>query len=161
MSLYDGAWSQDIKSGQIQNIPSFEKGSENIMCFVYCISERKRLFLFNNEEFNCSQSKYRTVITMQDKVDYPYLDYSFVSLPKVLDLLPHFILIISTCDSESGSVVPDSLWPHGLYSPWHSLGQNTGVGCLFLLQGIFPTQEWNRSLLHSEKSCPLNFHFTV
>ena len=29
--------------------------------------------------------------------------------------------------------------PHGLY-PWNSLGQNTGVGSLPLLQGIFPTQ---------------------
>ena len=37
----------------------------------------------------------------------------------------------------------DSLRPHGLYSPWNSLGQNTGVGSLFLLQGIFPTQESN------------------
>ena len=26
---------------------------------------------------------------------------------------------------------------HGLYSPWNSLGQNTGVGSLSLLQGIF------------------------
>ena len=30
--------------------------------------------------------------------------------------------------------------PHGLYSPWNSLGQNTGVGRLSLLQGIFPRQ---------------------
>ena len=30
-------------------------------------------------------------------------------------------------------------WLHGLYSPWNSLGQNTGVGSLSLLQGIFPT----------------------
>ena len=29
------------------------------------------------------------------------------------------------------------------YSPWNSLGQNTGVGSLSLLQGIFPTQRWN------------------
>ena len=35
----------------------------------------------------------------------------------------------------------DSLQPHGLYSPWNSPGQNTGVGSLALLQGIFPTQE--------------------
>ena len=28
----------------------------------------------------------------------------------------------------------------GLYSPWNSLGQNTGVGSYSLLQGIFPTQ---------------------
>ena len=34
-----------------------------------------------------------------------------------------------------------SQWPHGLQSPWSSPGQNTGVGSLFLLQGIFPTQE--------------------
>ena len=33
----------------------------------------------------------------------------------------------------------DSLWPHGLYSPWNS-GQNTGVGTLSLLQLTFPTQ---------------------
>ena len=39
-------------------------------------------------------------------------------------------------------VVSDSLWPHGLYfheSPWNSPGQNTGVGSLSLLQGVFPT----------------------
>ena len=34
----------------------------------------------------------------------------------------------------------DSLQPHGLYSPWNSPGQNTGVGSYSLLQGIFPTQ---------------------
>ena len=33
-----------------------------------------------------------------------------------------------------------SLKSHGLYSPWNSSGQNTGVGSLSLLQGIFPTQ---------------------
>jgi len=41
-----------------------------------------------------------------------------------------------------------SLQPHGLYSPWNSLGQNSGVGSLSLLQGIFPTQESNQGLLH-------------
>ena len=32
----------------------------------------------------------------------------------------------------------DSLGPHGLYSPWHSPGQNTGVGSLSLLQEDLP-----------------------
>ena len=36
-----------------------------------------------------------------------------------------------------------TLRPHGLYSPWNSPGQNTGVGSLSLLQGILPTQGWN------------------
>ena len=36
-----------------------------------------------------------------------------------------------------------SLRPHGLYSPWNSPVQNTGVGSLSLFQGIFPTQGSN------------------
>ena len=47
-------------------------------------------------------------------------------------------------ESESRSVVSDSLQRHGLYSPWNSPGQNTGVGSLCLLQGIFPTQDWTQ-----------------
>ena len=40
---------------------------------------------------------------------------------------------IYICKSESRSVLSDSLRPHGLYSPWNSPGQNTGV-FLSLLQ---------------------------
>ena len=36
-------------------------------------------------------------------------------------------------DSGSRSVLSNSLRPHGLYNPWNSLGQNTGVGSLSLL----------------------------
>ena len=43
--------------------------------------------------------------------------------------------------SESRSVMSDSLQLHGLCSWWNSPVQNTGVGSLFLLQGIFPTQD--------------------
>ena len=35
-------------------------------------------------------------------------------------------------ESKSHSVVSNFLQPHGLYSPWNSLGQNTGVGYPFL-----------------------------
>ena len=49
---------------------------------------------------------------------------------------------------KSHSVMSDSLQPHGLYSPWNSPGQNTGVGSLSLLQGIFPTQGSNPGLPH-------------
>ena len=57
-------------------------------------------------------------------------------------------LIITRGQGESHSVMSDSLQPHGLYSPRNSLGQNTGVGSLFLLQGIFPTQGSNPGLPH-------------
>ena len=48
----------------------------------------------------------------------------------------------------------DSLQPHGLYlprllCPWNFPGKNAGVGCHFLLQGIFPTEGLNPCLLLS------------
>ena len=51
------------------------------------------------------------------------------------------------------SVVSDSLGPHGLWParllcPWTFPGKNPGVGCHFLLQGIFLTQGSNPCLLH-------------
>ena len=49
-------------------------------------------------------------------------------------------------ESENHSVVSDCLRPHGLYSPWNSPGQNTRVGSLSLLLGIFPTQGSNPGL---------------
>ena len=54
-------------------------------------------------------------------------------------------------ESESHSVLSDSLQPHRRYCPWNSLGQNTGVGNLYLLQGIFPTQRSNPGLLHCRR----------
>ena len=53
--------------------------------------------------------------------------------------------------SESRSVVSDSLQPHRLYTPRNSLGQNTAVSSLFLLQEIFPTQGSSPSLLHCKQ----------
>ena len=54
-------------------------------------------------------------------------------------------------ESASCSVMSSSLWPHGLYSPWNSPGQNTGMGSLSLLQGIFPTQGSNPGLPHGRQ----------
>ena len=60
-------------------------------------------------------------------------------------------------------VVSDSLQPHGLWStrilcPWGYPGNNTRVGCHFLLQGIFLTQGSNLRLLHCQvDSLPLSY----
>ena len=51
-------------------------------------------------------------------------------------------------ESESHSVLFNVLRPHGLYSPWNSPGQNTGVGRLTLLQRIYSTKESNWDLLY-------------
>ena len=50
------------------------------------------------------------------------------------------------CESESRSVLSDSLGPHGLYNPRNTPGQNAGAGSHSLLQGIFPTQGSNPGL---------------
>ena len=68
--------------------------------------------------------------------------------------------------SGSRSVMSDSLWPHGLYSPRNSPGQNSGVDNLSLLQRIFPTQGSNPGVMHcrwilyqlSHKGRPLHWH---
>ena len=39
-----------------------------------------------------------------------------------------------------------------LLCPWHFPGKNTGAGCHFLLQGIFPSQGSNPHLLHCRQS---------
>ena len=64
---------------------------------------------------------------------------------------PHSLTQGLACESESCSVVSDSLRPHELYSPWNSPGQNTGVGTLSLLQGIFSTQGLNPDLPHCRR----------
>ena len=62
--------------------------------------------------------------------------------------LPNTLLVSVTC-----SVVPDSLWPHGLQPSrllcsWDFPGKDTGVGSPSFLQGIFPAQESNLGLPH-------------
>ena len=53
--------------------------------------------------------------------------------------------------SESHPVMSNCLQPCGLYSPWNSPGQNTGVGSLSLLQVMFPIQGLNPGLLHCRR----------
>ena len=77
----------------------------------------------------------------------------------------------------SRSVVSDSLRPHEwqptrLLCLWDFLSKNTGVGCPFLLQGVFPTQGSNLqspvspasqvgSLLPTHLESPLRFRVDV
>ena len=58
------------------------------------------------------------------------------------------VIIMKNVKVKVAQSCPTLLWSHGLYSPWNSPGQNTGVGSLSLLQGIFPTQGSNPGLLY-------------
>ena len=57
-------------------------------------------------------------------------------------------------------VTPWTVWSlqdsQGIFCPWNFPSKNAGVGCHFLLQGIFPAQRLNLHLLHwQEDSLPL------
>ena len=97
--------------------------------------------------------KVSTLASLRHNTIAPLIDYSvnihfiWTGKPnKLHDLI--YSNIHSMVVNESYSVMSSSLWSHGLYSPWNSPGQNTGVGNLSLLQGIFPTQRSNPGLLY-------------
>ena len=46
---------------------------------------------------------------------------------------------------------PSGLEPARLLSPWYFPGKSTGMGCHFLLQGIFPSQESSSCLPHCRR----------
>ena len=70
----------------------------------------------------------------------------------MLGPIPSYLSDLCTC-VLSHSAMSDCLQPHELYStrllcPWNFPGKNIGMGRLFLLQGIFPTQGLKLRLLH-------------
>ena len=76
-------------------------------------------------------------VTLCDKQTPPCV---LQSLRILVEMIVQFKFEKVNSESESRSVMSNSLHPLVLYSLWNSPGQNTGVGCLSLLQGIFPTQ---------------------
>ena len=97
------------------------------MCFIYIHK-------------NIYKDIYAYVYVYQDIYMHIYLSMDHKKEPK-----KHLFQAI---ESESHSVMSNSLRPHGLYSPWNFPGQNTGVDSLSLLQGIFPTQGSNPGVPH-------------
>ena len=69
-------------------------------------------------------------------------------LPPLPTLPPLWIPTDMDVDVKVTQLYPALCDPHGLYSPWHSPGQNTGEVTLSLLQGIFPTQGSKPGLPH-------------
>ena len=60
-----------------------------------------------------------------------------------------YVVCVCVCNVTSVVSDPVTLWTiaHKTLCPWGSLGKITGVGCHFLLQGIFLTQGSNMHLL--------------
>ena len=66
----------------------------------------------------------------------------------------HCCLVTMSCPTL---LQPHNLQPIRFFCPWNFAGKNTGMGCQFLLQGVFLTQGSNPHLLHWQAgSLPLN-----
>ena len=78
---------------------------------------------------------------------FPYLKLEILLLCQVSTAVFQSCVCVCVCacvcSAMSNSLPPHGLQPTRLLRPWDSPGKNTGVGCHFLLQGIFPTQGSN------------------
>ena len=79
--------------------------------------------------------KWLSIMQQLSQEKLRFLDYSVV-------------LVTQLCPTL---VVWRGLEPAKLLFPWNSPGQNTGVRCHFLLQGIFPRERLNPGLLHGRQ----------
>ena len=89
--------------------------------------------LRSSKSLDDNNSMKRSKMTIQREVEG-----SKYTKIKSVCLLSHSVM--------SNSLQPCELEPTRLLCPWDYPGKNTGVGCHFLLQGIFPTQELNSHL---------------
>ena len=71
----------------------------------------------------------------------------FEAIPGFLKKVSGLLYVIPLSFMHGNKKSPQGLEPARLLHPWDSPGKNTGVGCHFLLQRIFPTQGWNPGLL--------------
>ena len=91
----------------------------------------------------------------QARIPVTAITYHMHYIIKANPLTPLTLVNISV----SHSAMSNSLRSHELYSTrllylWNSTAKNTGVGCHFLLQGIFPTQGLNLGLAHNRFFMP-------
>ena len=75
-----------------------------------------------------------------------------IQYSKKLRLVKYYwTTVVVVGQSLSQLLRPQGLQPTRLLCPWDFPGKNSGVGCHFLLQAIFPTQESNPDLLHCRR----------
>ena len=76
----------------------------------------------------------------------PTSDFSLQSLQRITLYCSKSLRYSVLCSVKSNSLPSCELQSTRLLCSWGFPGKNTGVGCHFLLQGIFPTQILNLSL---------------
>ena len=116
-------------------------GFDPLVGEIPCRRERLLTPVFWPREFNVLYSMGLQRVG-HDRVTFTFTLFTTIySSANGCDGIP--VELFKIAKSESRSVVCDSAT-----RPWNSLGQNTGVSSLSLLQRILPTQGSNPCLLH-------------
>ena len=115
-------------------LPWAQQGTRRASPLSLC---RSRVWLFYNLPPSLTKGKEETVFTLSP-------------LKRVV-----VVLVAKLCPTLSQ---PHGLKPARHLCPWDSPGKNTGVGCHFLLQGIFLSQGSNLGLLHWQGNSLLLSH---
>ena len=109
-----------------------------------CVSWKSCLGCFSFQKGQCSFTSF-----VMKRMRCPWSDRALAG-DRSLDFTPSpgwclvKVLLTQSCPTLCD---PVAYSPARLLCPWDSPGKNTGVGCHSLLQGIFPNQGWNPSLL--------------
>ena len=130
-------------------ILNFFQFTKHANSFSFSPISHSSLFLFVYFNWNLSQASPETSHSQRSLPWHLALKSEVDTLcvcPLSTLLLPHYsvMLVAQLCLTLCNPV--DCSSPD--YCPWNSPGKNTGVGCYFLLQGIFPTEGSNPGLLH-------------
>ena len=88
-------------------------------------------------------------ITHTCNLEYAAQELFFTSLP----CSPFYMKVLIPQSCPAACNLMDCSLP-GNFCPWNSSGKNTGMGCHFLLQRIFPTQVMNLGLPHCRQTLP-------
>ena len=110
---------------------------------------RQQCYLFKNL-FKYPQKKGQSSWECRTKNTEKYLHQNYVtSSPQMERYVGNNAMSISVGEESSALPArPENQGSLSLLHLWDFPGKNTGVGCHFLLQGVFPTQGWNLGLLY-------------
>ena len=101
--------------------------------------------------YTCRPLRIRVVLHYADGI-ITSINYGAMSNMRLYPLLvsetdlPYVQRLACACSVMFNSLQPHGLQPTRLLCTWNFPDKNTGMGCHFLLQGIFPTQGWNLHL---------------
>ena len=111
---------------------------------IILIYKNSVVFLYTlNKQFKMKQKTVSYIIPSQR------IKHLWINLTKEVKICTVKVKVLVT---QSCLTLCKPLWPGKLFCPWSSPGKNTGVGCHFLLQGIFPTQKLNPGLMHCRQT---------